>query len=184
MGCGLLLTRHRGLLDQAFGVAAPFLAGREEPGVDPHTRSIRWSRDFAGLKLLLSLAVAGWQGYEDALRHQVLLAGQLRDGLRSDGWILMNDTPLPVVCFADDADDQPELLAEAVNQSGQARIFTVRLAERVVLRACVTNYATSGEDVDLLIKLLGRARADVRSGRFDNPSNTVRAKARSDSWSE
>jgi glutamate/tyrosine decarboxylase-like PLP-dependent enzyme len=178
MGCGLLLTRHRGLLDQAFAVAVPFLAGREEPGVDPHTRSIRWSRDFAGLKLLLSLAVAGWHGYEDALRRQVLLAWQLRDGLRSDGWTLMNDTPLPVVCFADDSDDSddgPDLVAEAVNQSGEARIFTVRLGERLVLRACVTNYATCAEDIDLLIKLLDRAREDVRSRRFDDPSSTVPA---------
>lgn len=173
MGCGLLLTRHSGLLDQAFGVAVPFLAGREEPGLDPHTRSIRWSRGFAGLKLLLSLAVAGWQGYQDALRHQVVLAWQLRDGLTRDGWTLLNDTLLPVVCFADDSDDRPDLVAEAVNQSGEARVFTVLLGERVVLRACVTNYATSAEDIDVLIKLLSRARADVRSGRFDKPPNTI-----------
>jgi glutamate/tyrosine decarboxylase-like PLP-dependent enzyme len=115
------------------------------------------------------------------LRRQVLLAWQLRDGLRSDGWTLMNDTPLPVVCFADDSDDSddsddgPDLVAEAVNQSGEARIFTVRLGERLVLRACVTNYATCAEDIDLLIKLLDRAREDVRSRRFDDPSSTVPA---------
>ncbi len=124
MGCGLLLTRHPGLLDQAFGVATPFLAGREEPGVDPHTRSIRWSRDFAGLKLLLTLAVAGWQGYEVALRRQILLAERLRKGLA--------------------------------------------IGKRVVLRACVTNYATSEQDIDQLVKLLDRARIDVQSGKLDH----------------
>jgi aromatic-L-amino-acid/L-tryptophan decarboxylase len=177
MGCGLLLTRHCGMLDQAFGVAVPFLADREQAGVDPHTRSIRWSRNFAGLKLLLSLAVAGWQGYQDALRRQVLLAWRLRDGLTSDGWTLMNDTPLPVVCFGDDSGEQPDLVAAAVNQSGEARIFTVRLGERVVLRACLTNYATSARDVDLLIKLLSTARADVRARRYDNRLSAVAAKA-------
>ena len=180
MGCGLLLTRHRGLLDRTFSVAAPFLAGREEAGVDPHTRSIRWSRDFAGLKLLLSLAVAGRHGYAEALRRQVELAWRLRDGLLSDGWVLMNDTPLPVVCFADDSIDRPALVARAVNQSGEARIFAIRLGGRIVLRACVTNYATSAEDIDQLIKLLGRARSEVRSGHFGNPSGTVRPKARGD----
>lgn len=157
MGCGLMLTRHPGLLDQAFGVGAAFLAGGEEPGVDPHARSVRWSRDFAGLKLLLSLAVAGWHGYQDALRRQVELAWRLRDGLTADGWQVVNETPLPVVCFA--GDDDPERVAEAVNRSGQARIFTVLLGDRLVLRACVTNYGTCEEDIDQLIKLLAQARA-------------------------
>jgi glutamate/tyrosine decarboxylase-like PLP-dependent enzyme len=175
MGCGLLLTRHPGLLDRTFGVAAPFLADRPEPGADPHRRSIRWSRNFAGLKLLLSLAVAGWQGYTDALRRQVELAWRLRDALLRDGWVLMNDTPLPVVCFADESIDRPALVARAVNQTGEARIFPVRLGRRIVLRVCVTNYATSAEDIDLLIKLLDRARAEVRSRTFVKPYGTVRA---------
>ncbi|HEY2575430.1 MAG TPA: pyridoxal-dependent decarboxylase [Streptosporangiaceae bacterium] len=173
MGCGMLLTRHPGLLDQAFGVTTPFLAGREERGVDPHTRSIRWSRDFAGLKLLLSLAVAGWPGYEEALRRQVLLARRLRDGLCRDGWTITNDTPLPVVCFVD-ADGQSEGLtasiADAVNKSGEARIFVVQAGDQVVLRACVTNYGTTADDIDLLIKLLGRVRTDARSGVFGQPN--------------
>jgi glutamate/tyrosine decarboxylase-like PLP-dependent enzyme len=174
MGCGLLLTRHRGLLDQAFSVAAPFLTDRAEAGTDPYARSIRWSRNFAGLKLLLSLAVAGWHGYADALRHQVELAGKLRDALLSEGWVLRNDTPLPVVCFTDESIERPALVAQAVNQSGEARIFPVRLGGRIVLRACVTNYGTSAEDIDLLIKLLDRARADVRSGVSTRSSITSR----------
>ncbi len=173
MGCGLLLTRHRGLLEQTFGVAVPFLAGSEVPGVDPHSRSIRWSRDFAGLKLLLSLAVAGWHGYEGALRRQVLLAWQLRNGLTSDGWTLLNDTPLPVVCFAAGSDGRPDLIAEAVNRSGEARILTVRLGDRIVLRACVTNYGTSADDIELLVKLLGQARSEVRSERFNKSPDPV-----------
>jgi glutamate/tyrosine decarboxylase-like PLP-dependent enzyme len=168
MGCGLLLTRHRGLLDRAFGVAVPFLAGLEEPGVDPHTRSIRWSRDFSGLKLLLSLAVAGWQGYEVALRRQVLLAERLREALVCDGWKIVNDTPLPVVCFASEFDGKHDLVAEAVNSSGEALVFPVRLGDQVVLRACVTNYATSEDDVDQLVSLLGQARAEVQSGALDD----------------
>jgi hypothetical protein len=40
---------------------------------------------------------------------------------------------------------------------------------------CVTNYATSAEDVDLLIKLLDRARAEVRSRKFVNPPRTAQA---------
>jgi glutamate/tyrosine decarboxylase-like PLP-dependent enzyme len=162
--CGLLLTRHPALLDQAFAVTMPFLAGQEEPGADPHTRSVRWSRGFAGLKLLLSMAVAGWQGYQDALRRQVVLGRKLRDGLRQDGWVVTNDTPLPLVCFTDGAHDNQNRLttiADAVNRTGEARIFTVRVGEQFVLRACVTNYATTDMDIDLLIKLLSEVRAQI-----------------------
>lgn len=168
MGCGLLLTRHPGLLEQTFGVGAGFLSGNQEPGVDPHTRSVRWSRDFAGLKLLLSLAVAGWQGYENALRLQVRLAWRLRDGLTADGWQLVNETPLPVVCFV--GDDDPERVAEAVNRSGQARIFPVLLGDQTALRACVTNYETREEDIDQLIKLLAQARAEIHSETHLRPT--------------
>jgi aromatic-L-amino-acid/L-tryptophan decarboxylase len=158
MGCGLLINRHPGLLDRAFGVTVAFLAGREEAGLDPHTRSIRWSRSFAGLKLLLSLAVAGWSGYREALGRQASLADLLRRRLVADGWELANDTPLPVVCFADPSGTPAEVVADAVNETGQARIFPVQLGDRVVLRACVTNYATTSSDIDLLVQMLGRAR--------------------------
>jgi glutamate/tyrosine decarboxylase-like PLP-dependent enzyme len=172
IGCGMLLTRHRGALERTFGVSATFLAGLDEgAGADPFGRSMRWSRDFAGLKLLLSLAVAGWRGYEDVLRRQVRLADRLRDRLLRDGWRIVNHTVLPVVCFTPASTapggDPLALVAALVNGSGQARVFQVRAGGQPALRACVTNYATTEADVDLLADLLAAARADVDSGTVD-----------------
>jgi glutamate/tyrosine decarboxylase-like PLP-dependent enzyme len=173
LGAGLLLTRHPGLLDRTFAVHAAFLDGACEVGArDPHARSMRWSRGFAGLKLLLSLAVAGWDGYRAALRKQIDLGDALRRELSDAGWRIRNDTPLPVVCFDADesAADHPRFLeftAKAVNASGEARIFLVNLAGRPALRACVTNPATGAADVSALVARLGEARADVLSGRVD-----------------
>jgi len=179
MGCGLLLTRHSGLLDRAFGVGAAFLTGQDGPVLrdqdgpapDPYGRSVRWSRNFAGLKLLLSLAVAGWRGYEEALRRQVQLGQRLRERLAADRWALVNDTPLPVVCFVGDPAEHRharlalDAMAQAVNASGQARVFVVRVGDRFALRACVTNYATTDADIDLLVQALSRARSAVAMGR-------------------
>lgn len=168
--CGLLLTRHRDLLGRAFSVPAHFRTDSADPGgpaaaaAEPFSRSIPWSRGFAGLKLLLSLAVAGWAGYQEVLRRQLGLAEQLRDRLRGDGWVLVNDTVLPVVCFTWDAAGSaglPGQVAAAVNATGQARMFAVSVGGQHVLRACVTNYATTAADIDLLADLLARARADV-----------------------
>ena len=67
--------------------------------VDPHLSSMQWSRRFTGLKVLLSLMVAGWDGYAEAIRHQTAMGDLLRSRLREEGWTIRNQTALPVVCF-------------------------------------------------------------------------------------
>jgi glutamate/tyrosine decarboxylase-like PLP-dependent enzyme len=161
LGLGMLLTRHRGLLARTFSTGPVFLDadGRQ---AEPFSRSLRWSRSFAALKLLLSLAVAGWQGFEETWRHQMRLADELRKGLVGAGWQITNDTPLPLVCFlpADRAGQHPHrlrLIARTINSAGDAHIFVVKSGGRLVLRASMTNYATTEADVMALIDMLDDA---------------------------
>ncbi len=172
LGLGMLLTRHRGLLARTFSAGPTFLDadGRE---AEPFSRSLRWSRSFAALKLLLSLAVTGWQGFEETLRQQMRLADELRKGLAGSGWQIVNDTPLPLVCFlpADRAEQHPHrlrLIARAINSTGDAHIFVVKSGGRHVLRASITNYATTEADVVALIGLLDDAAR--RSQGLPGPS--------------
>jgi glutamate/tyrosine decarboxylase-like PLP-dependent enzyme len=172
MGAGLYLTRHPGILERTFRVAAGYMPREAAvlPVADPWAHSLQWSRRFTGLKLFLSLAVAGWSGYEEAIRHQTAMGDRLRDGLRREGWVVVNDTPLPLVCFVDSGPDggtaeRLEALAAAVVGSGEAWISIASLGETgPALRACVTNYRTGPEDVDALIAALGQARERVRAG--------------------
>jgi glutamate/tyrosine decarboxylase-like PLP-dependent enzyme len=166
MGAGLFLTRHAGLLERTFRVDTGYMP-RESAGlgvVDPYAGSIQWSRRFIGLKVFLSLAVAGWEGYEAALRHQSEMAGLLRERLLAEGWAIVNETPLPLVCFVHDAPGGRsaaflEGVAADVVGSGDAWISTVRLREAgPALRACITHHSTSPTDIDILIAALGRAR--------------------------
>jgi glutamate/tyrosine decarboxylase-like PLP-dependent enzyme len=126
---------------------------------------MQWSRRFIGLKLFLSLAVAGWTGYEEAIRRQTAMGERLRERLRAEGWAIVNDTPLPVVCFVDSGKEGRsapflEAVAADVVASGEAWLSTVALGEvGPALRACITNYRTGPEDVDALVAALGRARA-------------------------
>ncbi len=103
MGAGVYLTRHPGILERTFRVAARYMPREASvlPVADPYAHSMQWSRRFIGLKLFLSLAVAGWEGYEEAIRHQTAMGDRLRERLREEGWAIVNDTPLPVVCFVD-----------------------------------------------------------------------------------
>ncbi|MBO0806719.1 MAG: aminotransferase class V-fold PLP-dependent enzyme [Actinobacteria bacterium] len=163
LGTGLLLTRHQGLLDRAFAADAAFLAGcSSEPAAEPFGRSLRWSRSFAALSLLLSLSVAGWHGYAESIGCQLELGNELRRQLAASGWQIVNTTPLPVVCFLppDPAGQQParlRLLAGTLNAGGEARIEVVRCGGRPALRACITNHATTTADVSALVRLLGDA---------------------------
>jgi aromatic-L-amino-acid/L-tryptophan decarboxylase len=167
MGAGLYLTRHPGALDRTFRVAAGYMPGSGKAGiVDPYAHSMQWSRRFIGLKVFLSLAVAGWQGYEETIRHQVAMGDRLRRGLAAHGWQVVNDTPLPVVCFVRPGAAPPQLkaVAAAVVSSGAVWISCVHLDGGTALRACITNYRTGPADVDALIAAVDGAWAESLAG--------------------
>jgi glutamate/tyrosine decarboxylase-like PLP-dependent enzyme len=167
MGAGIYITRHPGILERTFRVAARYMPqeGAELSVADPYAHSMQWSRRFIGLKLFLSLAVAGWGGYEQAIRHQTAMGDRLRERLREEGWEVVNETPLPVVCFvgtgaAGRSAPFLEAVAAEVVGSGEAWISTAVLGEvGPALRACITNYRTGPEDLEGLVAALGRARA-------------------------
>jgi aromatic-L-amino-acid/L-tryptophan decarboxylase len=164
MGAGLFLTRHSHILDRTFRVTTAYMP-KEASGmdiVDPHLHSMQWSRRFIGLKVFLSLLVAGRDGYADAIRHQTAMGALLRDRLAAAGWEIANDTALPVVCFTcpGASADVQRAIAMHVVASGEAWISTTLLAgTRTVLRACITNYLTEPTDIDALVATLDRARA-------------------------
>ncbi|GIO75289.1 L-2,4-diaminobutyrate decarboxylase [Paenibacillus dendritiformis] len=169
MGAGMYLTRHREVLHQAFSITADYMP-KEGAGlnrVDPFTHSIQWSRRFIGLKLYLSLATAGWEGYRRVVRHQAEMGNRLRQELTRSNWTVVNDTVLPVVCFTDIRVPEESrakfvsfICGEAV-RSGQAWISVYDMNQEPALRACITNYETAEEDIIALVRLLNSARAQM-----------------------
>lgn len=160
MGTGALLVRHAGALEQVFADRSGYMP-REGSG-DPYARGLAWSRRFVGLRVLLPLAAAGWEGYAVSLRRQVALADRLREGLRARGWHLVNETPLPVVCFVDAARRDGKFLdsvARALAAEGSGWLSVPRFANGGrALRACVNNHRTTEGDIDALLAGLDRAR--------------------------
>lgn len=165
MAAGLYLTRHTEILQRTFATAAGYMPREsQEFGVhDPYNHSMQWSRRFIGLKVFLSLAVAGWEGYEAAIRHQTEMGALMREELEASGWRVVNRTPLPVACFVDAKGSEGsearylEEIARKVVASGKTWISTTHIG-RPVLRACVTNYRTETEDVRVLVAALNEAR--------------------------
>ena len=169
MSTSLLLTRHRDVLSRTFGIATDYMPkeAREISVTDPFAHSIQWSRRFSGLKLYLSLLMVGWEGFAQLVKQQIRLGHSLRKLLIDHGWIIKNETELPIVCFTDPAFEADDAFAPFVRDrvlaSGQAWLSAYTLGTVPTLRACVINYATQEEDLHQLIGLLNRARTQYSS---------------------
>jgi glutamate/tyrosine decarboxylase-like PLP-dependent enzyme len=168
MGAGVFITRHREILDRTFRVLTAYMP-KEASGldvIDPHLHSMQWSRRFTGLKVFMSLAAAGWDGYAEAIGHQTAMGKLLRERLAEEQWEIVNDAVLPVVCFADPTagSERQKAIARAMITSGDAWISTTVIAgTRTVLRACITNYLTQATDIEALISSLRDVRDRVRT---------------------
>jgi glutamate/tyrosine decarboxylase-like PLP-dependent enzyme len=166
MGAGMFLTRHGQALNQTFRTTASYMPSAEAS--DPYLSSVQWSRRFIGLKVFLSLAAAGQEGYATQLEHDCALADHLRSRLRQDRWRIVNQTLLPVVCFTPEEDDSSarlQSIARHVEASGLAWISVAQLAGRPALRACITSYRSTEADVDTLCAALAAARAQPATVR-------------------
>ena len=164
MGAGMFFTRHPDALRKAFSVDASYVPPESEGAEwgDLYLGSLQWSRRFIGLKLFLTMATLGQQGVSDAIEHQAAMGRELRDRLAADGWCIRNETPLPVVCFTH-ADIRVGRASTAaivnhVRLGGTAWISDVMLGgEERFLRACITSYRTSSDDLATLVSALGAA---------------------------
>jgi glutamate/tyrosine decarboxylase-like PLP-dependent enzyme len=157
MGSGMFFCRHRESVAEAFRAEVSYMPGhpgglnREGTGAgggtfDPYTNSAQWSRRFIGLKLFMSLAEQGEGGYAAMIEHQARMGELLRSLLADTGWRLVNDTPLPLVCFTRDG-LVPSRLLDAMRKGQVAGMSEARVHGVPVVRACVTSYKTSEADV-------------------------------------
>ena len=158
MGCGMILVRDPAVLSAAFQVSTLFMPSNTV-SLDPYVNTAQWSRRFLGLRLFLSLAAAGWDGYAAHVERAVALSGTLADRLRSRGWTIANASALAVVCAEPPAGSAtPAEIARRVLASGTAWISATMFEGRPVIRACVTHGETTPDDVALLAETLDASR--------------------------
>ena len=169
MGAGMFICTDQLGLAAVFGLSANYMPPATRDTVDLYTNSVQWSRRHAGLKLFVALATLGQSGYAAMLERMTSLGDELRDKLGAARFVIVNATPLPVVCVADPALDAAERAssgayaraAERLQDRGVVWVSATTVAGRPVLRACVTNYETTSLDLDALVDELDRARASA-----------------------
>ena len=166
VAAGMFFTRHREPILEAFRVeASSYVPPAVADTFDPYVTTIQWSRRFIGLKLFMTLAEVGWDGMAQLIEHQSRMSELVRTRLESMGWIVVNDSPLAVVCFTHPHIESGRTtvsdVVDRVVGSGRAWISQVRLSgpTPIALRACITSHRTQPADIDILVAELERAVA-------------------------
>jgi aromatic-L-amino-acid decarboxylase len=156
MGAGMFFCRHAEAVARAFRADTPYMPWHTTDVTDPYVVTAQWSRRFIGLKLFLSLAHRGEDGYVSMIEHQRQMGDVLRDCLSRSGWRIVNATPLPVVCFTRDGLNTSDFAAKVLDRQ-IAWIAEVRLAAGPpVLRACITSFRTTRTDVEWAVDEMTR----------------------------
>ena len=162
MGAGMFFCRHRDAPRQAFNVSASYMPSDSGADtVDPYVTTLQWTRRAIGLKLFMAIAERGGTAFSEQIERQARLGDILRQKLQAAGWSVVNDTPLPVVCVTNDGlragrTSTTDIVA-AIQARGRVWISDVVLGRRErALRACITSFRTTEDDLDVLVEELAR----------------------------
>ncbi|MDC2957966.1 pyridoxal-dependent decarboxylase [Streptomyces gilvifuscus] len=171
VGCGALLVPDSEHLHTAFAHRASYLTAGDGGDALPwlsHATIELTRPGTRALALWATLNHLGRDGVTALIEHYLTLADQLRQRITAHPRLaLLPSGPWPVACFritdpdSGDPDAFHARVADRVRARGLAYLATVAVRDRTVLRACLCNYRTTTDDLDLLIsEVLHAADAD------------------------
>lgn len=161
MGSGMFFCRYPDSVAQAFRTQTTYMPGEQKgAAADPLLMSVQWSRRFIGLKLFMALAEKGEAGYAQMIEQQAALGQLLRELLLDSGWRVVNETPLPLVCFVRDGVDSRRIL-EGLRERQAAWMSLAEVSGTVAIRACITSFRTTSEDVRMVVEELNQMASEA-----------------------
>ncbi|HZS07859.1 MAG TPA: pyridoxal-dependent decarboxylase [Blastocatellia bacterium] len=156
---GCLLVRDGDKLKKAFSFASPYLTADEDPLLTNFMDyGPQLSRSFKAFKIWCALQAFGVRAFAEAAEQMLDIAQYMGDRItRTEAsFELLAPVNLSAVCFrlrnTDDAGNR-RVLAELVRE-GTALMGPVVIGGRFGIRACITNYRTTREDIDLILDRL------------------------------
>ena len=151
MGTGMFFTAHPETLTKTFRVETSYMPSNDED-VDLYVNSMMWSRRFLGLRLFLSLASVGWEGYAQHVEHGINLIDYLNTQMHKHGWTIANNSRMAVTCLIPPKHiGSAEDMVKKIVASGTHWVSLTKIEGQPVLRACITNGRTQKADIDALI---------------------------------
>jgi glutamate/tyrosine decarboxylase-like PLP-dependent enzyme len=163
---GCVLVRERRWLAASFATDATYIWLHEDlrVGVDLGMHGPDFSRGFAALRIWLSLLAHGRAAYGRRIAHDAALAGYLGELVEDHpDFELMCPVSLSICCFRyaperlrgdDEALDRlNERIMTAVMGDGRVYCSNAVLNGRFCLRACIVNFRTEAEHLELLLEV-------------------------------
>lgn len=155
--CGVFLTQDVTLLKASFEVMAPYLAGtnNDTPFM---SLGVENSRRFRAFPVWATLMAYGRDGIRENIQSNIRQASQLADWVSASGkYSLIKPCGLNVVLFK----PNPSVLnlssdecMHKLNASGEVFLTPGRWQGEPIIRAALSNWATTDDDVLKVIKVL------------------------------
>jgi glutamate/tyrosine decarboxylase-like PLP-dependent enzyme len=165
--CGCALVRDAEAMRDAFSLVPPYLRDAEAlPWFSEY--GVQQTRGFKALKLWLTLQNIGMEGYQELIGRDIALAKVLQAKLEAHPHFEMVAAgPLSITCFryappqAEDVAALNRSLLKIVQNEGAAFLTGTELEGEFVLRACIVNFRTTENDLDILLQTIERAGEHV-----------------------
>ena len=175
--CGFAFVRDGSLLNEVFGLGAPYFPTAEADHPDYLYLGPEMSRRARGLAVWATLAAYGRTGYRQMVERHVALAKRLADQVEeAPEFELLEPPVLNVVCFrfhppgVDDRelDEINRSLGKAIIEDGRVYFGTTVYRGQVAFRPAISNWRTTAKEVDEILpiarelgaKLMGAMRVN------------------------
>jgi glutamate/tyrosine decarboxylase-like PLP-dependent enzyme len=170
--CGFAFVKEARLLNDVFGLDAPYFPAAVVDHPDYGYLGPEMSRRARGLAVWATLAAYGRSGYRSLVERHVRLARMLGDQVQAaPDFELLEEPRLNVVCFRYRPDGVPEKslddlnrrLGQAVIDDGRVYFGTTVYAGKVAFRPAIANWRTTQTDVDLVLPVTRALGARLHS---------------------
>ncbi len=156
--CGVFLTQHQGLLKDSCHVDAPYLAS-DNQDIAFLSLGIENSRRFRAFPVWATLMFYGKEGIKNQIERNIDQAKRLAEWIdKSPDYILVKPCELNVVLFKPNLDSlslTSQECMDKLNNSGQVFLTPGSWQGESIIRAALSNWTTTDEDIKLVIKTLG-----------------------------
>jgi aromatic-L-amino-acid decarboxylase len=149
---GCVLVRDREKLRRAFFMASSYLTVDEDPLlINFLDYGPQLSRNFKAFKIWCALRAFGVKAFAEAVDHTLEIARYMGERIaEAPDLELLAPVTLSAVCFRVRGADNARILARIVEE-GTALLGPVQLGGLAGIRACVANYRTEREDIDIIL---------------------------------
>lgn len=164
MGAGMIFVRDAAAVANAYSVSTGYMPAGD--GVDAYITTSQWSRRFIGLRVWMMLRASGPEAYGEMFSRHFQAAESLRARLPGAGWIIRNQSELPVILFEDGMSGIPSRdIADELERDGETWLGCVEYEGNTLLRACLTSFLTNEDDLERLIDRLATVRNQLQDAR-------------------